>query len=247
MYIILTFFVLQSELFAPHAVLEFADYLFLEENYDAAVNEYRRYLFLSDSIREDVPERIVECLVRLQQYNEAIKECKMITESTKRDYTKGWIYFLAQDYDSSRQYLGRVGVPYKDNAEKIIGLGYAREFRFKDADKYINLPANTPAYKNPSLGGLFALFPGGGHFYCGRIGDGIFSLLFISTAAILSYYYYDRDEDIKFGFSLGAAILLYAGNIYGGINAVHNYNYYENEKYLDSILSNVANENKLGK
>ena len=54
-----------------------------------------------------------------------------------------------------------------------------------------------------------------------------------------------KDEDIKFGISLGAAILFYAGNIYGGVNAVRNHNYYENEKYLEKIIMNVINESEL--
>ena len=37
----------------------------------------------------------------------------------------------------------------------------------------------------------------------------------------------------------------YAGNIYGGINAVRNYNYYESEKYLEKIITNVTNKIEL--
>ncbi len=120
----------------------------------------------------------------------------------------------------------------------MIGLGYAHEFRFREAGDYIRLPV-APVYKKPGLGGLFSIFPGGGHFYCGKIGDGLFSLFVVSASALLSYYYYDRDEDLKFGVALGAAILFYTGNIYGGINAVRNYNYYENEKYLHRILEEI--------
>jgi hypothetical protein len=86
------------------------------------------------------------------------------------------------------------------------------------------------------LGGLLSLFPGGGHFYAGRFGDGLYSFIVVGTAALLTYYYHNQDEDIKFGIALGVTILLYGGNIYGGVNAVRNYNYYENEKYLQQII-----------
>ncbi|MEE8596249.1 MAG: hypothetical protein V3T09_00380 [bacterium] len=225
--------------FSQENILKFADHLYAQEDYAAALSEYRRYQFLFDSIREDIPEIIIDCLVRLKRFDEAIKESAELQNETKRDFTKGWIYFLAGKYDSSRIYLKRVGLPYKEDVEKIIGLGYAYEFRFQEAGKYIVLPGKEPKYKKPQLGAMCALFPGGGHFYCGRIGDGIFSFLVVSTSTLLSYYYHNRDEDIKFGISLGAAIIFYAANIYGGINAVHNYNYYQNEHYLQRILEHA--------
>ena len=152
------------------------------------------------------------------------------------NYTIGLVHFTAGRMDSARTYLHRVAVPYKEEAARLIGVGYAYEYDFVAAAKYIELPEQPPSYKKGAFGAMLSLFPGGGHFYTGRYGDGLYSLLVVSAAGLLSYYYYDRGEDIKFGFSLGAAILLYAGNIYGGINSVRNYNYYENEKYLKKIL-----------
>lgn len=235
MYMLIVFLLLQTEIFERENVLRFADYLYSQENYEAAVQEYRRFIFLSDSTGEDIVERIVDCLARLERFDEAIQECERLQDE-KKQYTKGWIYFLAGEYDSSRHCLNRVGIPYRDKAKRLIGLGYAYEFKFKEAGDYIHLPMPPPSYKKSELGALLSVFPGGGHFYCGRIGDGFFSLFIVSASALLSYYYYDRDEDLKFGVALGAAILFYAGNMYGGINAVRNYNYYENEKYIRRII-----------
>jgi len=229
----------QSELFVPQDMLRFADHLYSQEDYAAALHEYRRYIFLADSVGQDIHERIIECLTRLGRYGEAITETENLSDINKRNYTKGLVYFAASDLDSSRIYLNLVDVPYESDARRIMGLGYAYEFRFNEAATYIQLPKNKPAYKKPTIGALLSLFPGGGHFYTGRFGDGLYSLLIVSTAALLSYYYYDHGENLKFGFSLGAAILLYAGNIYGGINAVRNYNYYESEKYLEQIMEST--------
>lgn len=226
----------QAELFEPQNMLKFAEHLYAQEDYAAALHEYRRYLFLSDSAGEKIYDRIIECLTRLGRYHEAINESANINDINKRNYTRGLVFFTAGEVDSSRTYLHRVAIPYENDARKIIGLGYAYEFNFGEAADYIELPPHKPSYKEPAFGALLSLFPGGGHFYAGRFGDGLYSFLLVGTAALLSYYYYDREEDIKFGFTLGAAILLYAGNIYGGINSVRNYNYYENEKYLQEIL-----------
>ncbi|MCK4250649.1 hypothetical protein KAX97_04350 [candidate division WOR-3 bacterium] len=226
-------------IFSQENIIKFANHLYAQEDYAAALNEYRRYQFLTDSMHEDIPEIIIDCLVKLKRFDQAIKESTELKNNTKRDFIKGWIFFLAGKYDSSRIYLKRVGLPYKEDVEKIMGLGYAYEFRFHQAGEYIELPDKAPKYKKPVLGAIYALFPGGGHFYCGRIGDGIFSFLVISTSALLSHYYYNRKEDIKFSVSLGAAILFYAANIYGGINAVQNYNYYQDEHYLQRILEHA--------
>ena len=236
MSIAVLFFLCQTELFEPQSVLQFAEHLYIQEDFTAALNEYRRYLFLTDSDRQDVYESIIECLTRLGRYDEAVNETENLMDTNRRNYTKGVIFFAAGAVDSSRIYLQLVDLPYKGDARRMIGLGYAYEFRFDEAVQYIELPEAGPSYKQPALGGLLSLFPGGGHFYAGRFGDGLYSFIVVGTAALLTYYYHDRDEDIKFGIALGVTILLYGGNIYGGVNAVRNYNYYENEKYIQQIM-----------
>jgi tetratricopeptide (TPR) repeat protein len=236
MILLIAYLLCQGELFEPENVGKFADHLYKQEDYAAALNEYRRYLFLSDSANEKTRDRIIDCLIRLGRNEEAIGESERITDANKRNFTKGLVYFSAGDFDSSRAYLQSVGVPYITDARQLIGLGYAYNHDFDMAAEYIELPANTPSHKVPALGALFSVIPGGGHIYAERFGDGIYSFLVVGTAALLSYYYYDRDEDIKFGFTLAAAILLYAGNIYGGINAVRNFNEHTDEAFLRRIL-----------
>ena len=224
--------------FSEKNILIFADHLYAQEDYGAALNEYRRYKFLTDSIRSDVPEKIIGCLINLSRYDEALVECNTVEDELQREFIRGTVFFAAQQYDSSRIHLLDIGECYNKEANKIIGLSYAFEFRFQEAEEYLKLPMNKPTYKKPALGALCALFPGGGHWYCGRFGDGIFSLLLVSTTALLSYHYHQSDEDIKFNICLGTTILFYGANIYGGINAVRNYNHYQNEEYLEEILEN---------
>lgn len=228
--------VCQAELFQPQDMLNFADHLFAQEDYAAALHEYRRFIFLSDSTTDELYEKTIECLMQLGRYPEAVRETAHIVDINRRNYTLGLIFFSAGEMDSSRTYLKQVAVPYDDDARELIGFGYAYESNFAAAADYIEMPQHEPSYKQPALGALFSLFPGGGHLYAGRFGDGLYSFLLVGTASLLAYYYYDREEDIKFGFALGAAILLYAGNIYGGINSVRNHNYYENQKYLQEII-----------
>ena len=236
MSISILFLICQTALFEPENMLKFAEHLYAQEDYAAALHEYRRYLFVADTVDDHLYERIIECLIRLGRHPDALKESANIMDMNKRNYTRGLIFFMAGEMDSSRNYLNLVDIPYETDARKMIGLGYAYEFKFHEAERYIELPGNKPAHKKIVVGALLSLFPGGGHFYTGRYGDGLYSFLIVGTAALIAYYYYDRDEDIKFAFSFGAAVLFYGGNIYGGVNAVRNYNYYENERYLEQIL-----------
>ncbi len=232
---IIFFILFQSELFNPEQILKFGDCLFIEGDYNAALNEYRRYLYLCDSNKQVVNEKIIDCLAHLGRYDEAISALKYFDDSTKLIYTKSWLYLLKKDYPAVRDLLkDKVN---EQKARHYIGLSYAGEFNFAKAGEFINLPNPLPRHKSPFLGGLFSLFPGGGNFYCKRVGDGIYSMLIIGTGAGIAYYYHSQNENTKFYLALGISLLFYAGNIYGGINAVRNYNYYEDVRYRDLIFN----------
>lgn len=239
---IIIFFLAQTDsidMFEPGNILKFADHVFERQDYQTALGEYKRYRFLDDSLPEYITGRVIECLMNLKRFDEALEEAGSYQNSARRYYTKGMIYYLAGDYDSSRSYLVKTDPPYTDQARKLLGLGYAEEFDFQKAGGYIDLPLPMPRHKSPLLGGFLSLVPGAGHFYSGRVSDGVYSLIIVSAASALSYYYHDRDENIKFGFSLGAAILFYAGSIYGGVNAARNYNFYQDLAYLEKIKEAV--------
>lgn len=225
-----------DSLYLPHNILKFADYLYERAEFAAALNEYRRYEFIVGSIDDTVRESIINCLIALGRYHEAMTMADDMADSTQRAFIKGSVTYKAAQYDSSRYYLKDAGNMYEQDAQRLIGLGYAREFRFQEAGTYIDLPSGMPSEKKVALGAVCALFPGGGHVYAGRVGDGAFSFLIITTGALISYYYYNQDEDIKFSLAFATTVVFYAANIYGGINAVRSYNHFQNKKYLERII-----------
>jgi hypothetical protein len=236
---ILLLLVGQSEFSDQDMVIRFADHLYEAREYGAALQEYWRYSFLADSIPDVTRDHMIDCCIHTGQYTHAFAETDLLHDPGRIQYIKGYILYEAQCYDSSRVYFEQIGLPYAGHARTLIGLGYARQFKFSEAACYIDMPSVLPVYKKPVAGALFSLFPGGGHFYCGRIGDGLFSFAVVSLSSALAYYYQSKDEDLKFGLCLSAAIFFYAGNIYGGINAVRNYNYYLNDTYRRSILESI--------
>jgi len=224
-----------DSLFAQDRIYLFAEHLYDEGDYPAALAEFRRYVFLTDSPPADVPEKIVRCLVALERYDEARAECGRLGPSTRRDILTGWIYFMAGNYDSTLAVIGRIGPPPVAEARKLMGLSYAEDYDFKNAGDYLILPQPAPRYRSLWLGAGFSLIPGGGHFYAGKIDDGIYSMLIVGTASLLAYYYHGRKEGLKFGLALSAAAVFYAGSIYGGLNACQNQNRFRNERYLEQV------------
>jgi|GEM_PF-669524 len=229
----------QSELFEVENILDFADFLYESQDHTAALQEYRRYNFLADSLPRSIRERLIDCYVQADRYVEAYKETDLLYERNYASYVKGYVLYKQALYDSSITYLEKVGLPYKEKAQTIIGLGFAQQFNFKDAGRFISLPGDPPEQKSIVAGTLFSLFPGGGHFYCGHLEDGLFSCAVIGISTALALYYNSKNEDMKFGISLSAAIFFYAGNVYGGINAVRNYNYHVNNAYRLSVIEST--------
>src|SRR4030042_3188548 len=222
----------QSGLLDPQKVYEFAEHLYASGDYAAALNEYNRYKFLGNTIEADLEPKIIDCLIRLKQYEEALSSAQSINKS---DYWQGIILYHAAKYDSARYYLMRSDPGFETPANRFIGLSYAGQFNFNKMKDYIEFNKPLPALKKPWLGGLLSIMPGAGHIYANRAGDGFFSFLTIATFGLVSYYYYQTDEDLKFGIAICATAIFYAGNVYGGINAVRNYNFYKNSQYLNEI------------
>lgn len=232
---ILALLCIVGQLLDPGSVARFADHLYVQGDYAAALDEYRRFAFLSDSAHDETAYRIVECLVLTDRLADARRAVADLTDGPRKEFATGAVLFESGQYDSARIVLSRVPPPYVDAARKVIGLSHAREYRFRDAQRYIPLPGPVPPHRSPWLAAALALLPGAGHWYAGRPADGLYGLLVCSTTSLAGYYYYDHDEAIKGGIALAVAVLFYAGNIYGAANAAMNFNDRRDEAYLRLI------------
>jgi hypothetical protein len=238
--ILLLLILTQDQIFDPDNILRFADHLYTSEDFGAALQEYRRYSFLVDSLPRSTRERLVDCCVQVGRFADALHASDRFCERNYATYAKGYILYKQTLFDSSRIYLEKASAPYREKALVLMGLSFAQQNNFKDAGRFISLPGSLPQHKSVVAGALFSLFPGGGHFYCNRIEDGLFSIAVVGLSSALALYYHSEEEDMKFGISLGAAILLYAGNIYGGINAVRNYNYYIDDAFRNATIESIG-------
>jgi hypothetical protein len=157
---ILLLLVGQSEFSDQDMVIRFADHLYEAREYGAALQEYWRYSFLADSIPDVTRDHMIDCCIHTGQYTHAFAETDLLHDPGRIQYIKGYILYEAQCYDSSRVYFEQIGLPYAGHARTLIGLGYARQFKFSEAACYIDMPSVLPVYKKPVAGALFSLFPG---------------------------------------------------------------------------------------
>src|SRR4030042_2896025 len=102
--IIVMALIFQSGLLDPQKVYEFAEHLHASGDYAAALNEYNRYKFLSDTIKIDIEPKIVDCLIRLKRFDEALQNAR---SDNHANYWQGIILYHAAKYDSARYYLMR--------------------------------------------------------------------------------------------------------------------------------------------
>lgn len=224
-----------ADFFPAEEQRRFADTLYLQGQYAEALAEYRRWQFMTSSADTVVEHRIIYCLLHLERFEDALKQARLLENPFDRSYYSGLVFYRRGDYDSVPACLAEPVRPSDLDRRRLLGLAYAEQYSFIRAGEYLDLPATRPAHRSPWLAGFLSVLPGAGHFYAGRIDDGIYSLLVVGTASLLTWYYHDREESAKFAVCLCAGIVFYGGSIYGGINAAQNFNLAENEAYLQRI------------
>ncbi len=241
----------------PDSALAFADFLFNEEQYEAAVREYRRYIYFHEcvSLRPKVPggdtgvsersdsshhaaarDRMIEALLKINNHHEAVREARRCPDREAQAFNLGRVFYDAGQRDSAVFYFGQVTDPARaDRTRMYLGLTLAKAFEFEAARRYLALPAHPLGRRSPVAAGILAAVPGVGQAYAGRWGDGAYALLMILTGGAASYYYYKHDESLKFTLSLTATSIFYVANVYSAIVAAKNYNLRQNYSYLREI------------
>ena len=233
------------------SLLAFADYLFSDRQYELAVREYRRYIYLHECVslrdtgvseRSDsrdhawARDRMIQALLEIKKYREAAQEARRCPNHEVQAFSLGRVFHDSGQLDSAMFYFGQVtDTSLADETARYLGLTLAKSFEFEAAGRYLTLPAHPVKHRSPALAGILAIVPGAGQVYAGRWGDGAYALSMILTGSAASYYYYKHDESVKFTLSLAVTSVFYAANIYSAIVAAKNYNLYQNHSYLREI------------
>ncbi len=239
-------------------VLEFANYLFSQQEYFRAIGEYERFLFLypDDFQAANAALRIVQCYFRGKRWQQAVEAADSFLRRYPTSSLKWETRFLkarsfgemGRGENAREEYRSiiadRPGRPLESEAWYLIGLSYAKDGRWLEADEALRQVGSGDSLygaamevqkivaeesqakrKNPALAGfLAAILPGAGHFYCQRPRDGTIALVFTGAFAFATYEAFNQDHQ---GVGVGLAVVtaaFYGGNIYSAVNVAHKYN-----------------------
>ena len=256
--------------FHAEEVLEFANYLFSQQEYFRAIGEYERFLFLyPDNLQTPKAAfRIVQCYFRGKRWQQAVEAADSFLRGYPMSSLKWETRFLkARSFgemgrgEKAREvYLSiiadRPGGPLESEAWYRIGLSYAKDGRWLEADDALRqVGSGDPLYgaakevqkivaeesqvkpKNPALAGcLGAILPGAGHFYCERPRDGTIALVFTGAFAFATYEAFKEDHE---GVGVGLAVVtaaFYGGNVYSAVNVAHKYNDREERRLQERLV-----------
>ena len=144
----------------------------------------------------------------------------------KAHYRLGWIYIEMGAWDRAREQFSRIIEPNRIKYD-LEQLSYELE------------QAKQIKRKSPRLAGVLSIIPGGGFAYTGRYQDAL--MAFVVNGALIWAAYEAFDNDLP---ALGTCVTIvgfgfYVGNIYGGVNSAHKYNYKQNQNFIDQLKNNT--------
>lgn len=222
----------------------FADYLFVAGQYDLAVKEYERVLFLhpeNDSVKYDLmrsyyfsgqfergvsrahclyerpelmDERAAVNYVKLQYSAELFADCRRFLALNK---------YLSVRLKNELTYLG-----YVLERKPVEGLRLIDSVEFENEKiRALVCRVENIRYKKPSIAVLLsAIVPGGGKIYAGRTADGIIAFLFTGLNGWQAWRGFTKKGiDSPYGWIFGAMTVgFYFGGVYGSYKSVRIFN-----------------------
>lgn len=246
--------------------LDFADYLFTNQDYLRAIGEYKRVLFNINilpnytDLKQYIQLKLGEAYLSLKAYDQSLF---YFSQHHNPYFYLGQArtFFAQGNYIASRDKLQLLENTELDK-ERIIftGWSYYKEKNFKMGAQFFesNKPNDCTTHlfiklakyngqglkhRNRVLSTLFSsIIPGLGQIYCGRVGDGLYSFITVVSCGLIANHYYHNDTSrIKFGIFTVLTAYFWLGNIYGANICARDYNEFQIQDYqnqIDSLLSN---------
>ena len=235
----------QTDFFSPANRLKFGNYLYSEQDYLRALNEFREYLKTAEN--DTVRYKFADCFYRIGRYQEAAENFKgLFYNSFLSDDARLGFYeceFKSVDISAFRGLLGDENyMPEKYN-NSILRLGLISHFFedtvLPDTNKFFPVFPDSnkadirkfyfmkkyPSKKNPTTAAILsAVIPGAGKIYTGEVGDGITAFIATGLLTYLSAANFQHDHKFRGWLFAGLAAFSYAGNIYGSAASAQIYN-----------------------
>ena len=252
---------------AEELPLSLGSHLAAQGNYDAAITEYKRFLFFhpDDARVGEVYYNIGLAYKAQSLWTEAVTALRTATYLAIDSETKS-VYQLAlavtliatQNYDLAQLELIKVvlrkpSVPLFRRALFLQGVTYIYQFRWEEArsvlrdyttdeklDAIFDLAVKMPQKSVKIAGVLSTILPGAGHIYAGDWRDGLNALLLNGALGFLTI---DAVLDGHYtDAALWAGIVFlryYRGNTFRAKEAVSQFNLRESRRAAEALLQRL--------
>ncbi|NWF90737.1 MAG: hypothetical protein HXY50_14915 [Ignavibacteriaceae bacterium] len=250
-----------NSLYSKENILKFADYLFCEEDFLRAAEEYQK---IDEKFRDDkINFKIALSFSIIGEYSKSetifnrINSNSPLYQQSRLELLK--ILFLQERFDELRTLNknedGEGDVSIQLPIKKLLYFSFLKDQQvpedfdtftqpFNDNEKHeigllYTLRQNL-SIKNPLLSSILsALVPGAGKMYVGEFSDGLFALLSVGLFSFLAYDNFNAGHNFRGWLFTGIAAGFYGGNVYGSYSAaqIHNAQIrYEYNLRLDSFI-----------
>lgn len=247
----------EIDFYSPQNIKLFADFLFCEKDYLRSIEEYKKYLTISDD--DTIEFKIALAYSKMSDIKLSLKSLDKI-KRTSYFYNAGIseklkLLFI-QNNDSTFYAFADKIVNNDTNYLKLFNSYYLlKESMLIEKEKILN-PFNNeekiiidkfyerktnPPYKKELLAGILsAIVPGSGKIYTEEYSDGITAFILTGLFTYLAYSNFDHKHYTRAWIFSALGAGFYAGNIYGSVasaqifNAKINFNFENDLKiYLE--------------
>ena len=221
--------------------LAFGNHLFCEKDYLRAISEYDAVL--SSTWSDTIQFKIASAYFRMKQFDEAYKQFEKVGIGSsiheQSEFEKYRILFALEKYNELQRFVenikkNNIGLLKLNNSTMLLrDVQLPKEelfispFEELQKTKVIDFYRwkNNPPYKNSTTAALLsAIIPGLGKVYADEIGDGITSFIFTGLFSYLAINKFQNNHTTSGILYASIATFFYAGNIYGSVSAVQNFN-----------------------
>ena len=226
---------------SPYNIRLFADYLFCDNDYLRAAEEYTRYLNIVEN--DTVRFKTALAYSRITDFNSSLNSLDLIKETSA--YYKAAtdeklkILFIQNDDSIFYEFANKIGFAelrylklynsyqllYNNNLmekEKFLSPFNIEE---KAALEKFYYQKSNPDYKSQYWAGILsAIIPGSGKIYTEDYGDGITAFLLTGVFSYLAYTNFDHKHYTRAWIFTAFGAGFYAGNVYGSVAAAQIFN-----------------------
>ena len=238
---------------------KYANYLFQAGEYKLAAEEFERLIFMNSG-NDTIQTRMIQSYRRLAEYKIADQKVDLFYPNLKFNLkTTAIEYVIIQIRINNDQQVkffidstillnkdeklflslsaDLMNAQYENAAEQLIDWNNDMPPNILEYSAIIDNYEHIRFKRQFLAGSLSVIVPGLGQTYAGYWKDGIFALLFTTSAAYQSYRGFKKNG-IKspYGWIYGAlGCGFYMGNVYGAIKAANKYNFIKNKEISNRV------------